>query len=78
MSICQKTVGQRLSRLRKDANMTVLELARACGWKLSDTSGIETGRIEPTTEQIGTWQTKVAEFRAKNPHLAHGGNCTCR
>lgn len=71
-----KEHGEQMKRLRKAADMTIMDLAKACGWKLGFTSGLETGRYEPTQEQIDLYQTKIAEHRV---HLdSQRGACTCR
>ncbi|WP_424211270.1 helix-turn-helix domain-containing protein [Streptomyces sp. BI20] len=51
----REAVARRLRGLRKGAGLTVIELARACGWHHSKTSRIETGRTAPSTRDIVAW-----------------------
>jgi DNA-binding XRE family transcriptional regulator len=44
--------GELIKKMRQKADMTVRELAKAAGIGLADMSAIETGRIQPTQEQL--------------------------
>ena len=68
--------GAKLARLRKNADMSIMELAKAMGMRLSDISGIETGRLAPTGDQVDLYQIKVNEY--KRTHPAAEGACTCK
>ncbi|MEU6015997.1 helix-turn-helix transcriptional regulator [Streptomyces sp. NPDC047515] len=49
------SVARRLRDLRKGAGLTVVELARRCGWHHAKTSRIENGRTAPSASDIGRW-----------------------
>jgi len=53
--------GEKIKKLRKKYELTVLELAHASGIKLGDLSAIETGRVEATREQIEAIQLAVQQ-----------------
>jgi len=71
-----KEYGEKMARIRKSAGMTIRELAKAMGMRLGEVSGIETGRIQPTGEQVDLYQIKINEYRAANPRPQ--GVCTCQ
>lgn len=71
-----KEYGEKMARIRKSAGMTIRELAKAMGMRMGDVSGIETGRIQPTGDQVDLYQIKVNEYRSKNPNR-QGGPCIC-
>ncbi len=50
-------IGQRLRALRKNAGLTVIELARQCGWHHAKTSRIENAHTSPTPRDIRSWCT---------------------
>lgn len=51
----RETLGVRLRELRKQANLTGLELAGLAGWDNSKVSRYEHGRQTPTERDIHTW-----------------------
>jgi hypothetical protein len=71
-----KEHGDQMKQLRKAADVTIMDLAKACGWRLEFTSGLETGRYEPTQEQIDLYQTKIAERRTQLD--SQRGACACQ
>ncbi|MFJ2002191.1 helix-turn-helix domain-containing protein [Streptomyces chartreusis] len=48
-------VATRLRDLRKNAGLTVVELARRCGWHHSKTSRVENAVTAPTSKDIRAW-----------------------
>ncbi|MCW8221170.1 helix-turn-helix domain-containing protein [Streptomyces griseolus] len=48
-------VARRLRDLRKGAGLTVVELARGCGWHHAKTSRIENAKTAPTATDIRLW-----------------------
>ncbi|WP_435172556.1 helix-turn-helix domain-containing protein [Actinacidiphila sp. bgisy145] len=48
-------VAHRLRDLRKEAGLTIVELATACGWHYSKTSRIENGQTGPSAKDIRRW-----------------------
>ncbi|MFI0897051.1 helix-turn-helix domain-containing protein [Streptomyces sp. NPDC020983] len=59
-------VAQRLRELRKEAGLTIVELATACGWHYSKTSRVENGQTGPSAKDIRLWcaATKAEEADA--------------
>ncbi|MGW2698022.1 helix-turn-helix domain-containing protein [Streptomyces sp. NPDC001296] len=51
----REAVARRLRDLRKDAGLTIVELASACGWHYSKTSRIENAVTGPTAKDIRRW-----------------------
>ncbi|MFF5004699.1 helix-turn-helix domain-containing protein [Streptomyces phaeochromogenes] len=51
----RERVAQRLRDLRKEAGLTVVELAAACGWHYSKTSRVENGLTGPSARDIRAW-----------------------
>lgn len=51
----RETVARRLRDLRKEAGLTVVELAAACGWHYSKTSRIENALTGPSAKDIRRW-----------------------
>ncbi|PKV85861.1 helix-turn-helix transcriptional regulator [Streptomyces sp. TLI_146] len=51
----RKLVAGRLRDIRKEAGLTVSELAARCGWHHSKTSRIENARTAPTAADIRLW-----------------------
>ncbi|MGW4728077.1 helix-turn-helix domain-containing protein [Streptomyces shenzhenensis] len=51
----RKAVAARLRDLRKDAGLSIVELARRCGWHYSKTSRIENALTGPTATDIRKW-----------------------
>lgn len=51
----RETLGARLRELRKQANLTGLELARLAGWDNSKVSRYEHGKQTPSEKDIHTW-----------------------
>lgn len=62
--------GEKVKKLRQKYGLTVMELARRAGIKLGDLSAIETGRIEPTGEQLDAIGLAVS-------NLTPLPKCTC-
>ncbi|MFJ4837104.1 helix-turn-helix domain-containing protein [Streptomyces sp. NPDC088746] len=61
----REVVARRLRDLRRGAGLTVVELARGCGWHHAKTSRIENGRTAPTATDIRLWcRTLGAEDQA--------------
>ncbi|MFF8980165.1 helix-turn-helix domain-containing protein [Streptomyces cellulosae] len=56
----REAVAQRLRSLRKEAGLTVAELAAACGWHHSKTSRIENAVTAPTARDIRAWCAAAA------------------
>ncbi|MET9134076.1 helix-turn-helix domain-containing protein [Streptomyces antibioticus] len=54
-------VAQRLRDLRKEAGLTVVELAAACGWHHSKTSRIENALTGPSAKDIRAWCAAVGQ-----------------
>ncbi|MFF8646475.1 helix-turn-helix domain-containing protein [Streptomyces sp. NPDC015345] len=55
----REAVAHRLRDLRKEAGLTVVQLAAACGWHHSKTSRIENARTGPTATDIRRWCSAV-------------------
>ncbi|MGY0061421.1 helix-turn-helix domain-containing protein [Streptomyces sp. LZ34] len=51
----REAVAARLRGLRKEAGLTIVELANRCGWHHSKTSRIENAITGPTTNDIRQW-----------------------
>jgi transcriptional regulator with XRE-family HTH domain len=51
----RQAFGQRLKRLRVEAQLTGRALAEACGWHFTKVSKIEHGRQEPSTADLRAW-----------------------
>ena len=51
----RETVAGRLRDLRKEAGLTVVQLAAACGWHYSKTSRIENALTGPSAVDIRRW-----------------------
>ncbi|MFF4034117.1 helix-turn-helix domain-containing protein [Streptomyces sviceus] len=51
----REAVAHRLRDLRKEAGLTVVELAAACGWHYSKTSRIENALTGPSATDIRRW-----------------------
>lgn len=51
----REAVAGRLRELRKEAGLTIVELARRCGWHYSKTSRIENALTGPTATDIRKW-----------------------
>ncbi len=51
----RETLGVRLRELRRQANLTGLELARLAGWDNSKVSRYEHGKQTPSEQDIHTW-----------------------
>lgn len=51
----REAVAGRLRDLRKAAGLTIVELARGCGWHYSKTSRIENALTGPTSTDIRKW-----------------------
>lgn len=51
----RENVARRLRDLRKDAGLTVAELAVQCGWHHAKTSRIENAKTPPSTTDIRLW-----------------------
>ncbi|MFF4308508.1 helix-turn-helix domain-containing protein [Streptomyces sp. NPDC001507] len=51
----RKAVAERLRGLRKEAGLTITELADRCGWHHSKTSRIENAVTAPTANDIRQW-----------------------
>lgn len=64
----RETVGRRLKGLRLDAGLTVVELARGCGWHYAKTSRIENARTAPSTRDIESW-CRACGAEAEAPDL---------
>ncbi|MFJ5156298.1 helix-turn-helix domain-containing protein [Streptomyces sp. NPDC088353] len=63
----REAVARRLRDLRKEAGLTVVELADRCGWHHAKTSRIENARTGPTARDIRSWCSAVgAEDQAEN------------
>lgn len=56
----REAVARRLRDLRREAGLTITELATACGWHHSKTSRIENAVTAPTARDIRRWCTAVA------------------
>ncbi|MFE6287692.1 helix-turn-helix domain-containing protein [Streptomyces sp. NPDC057877] len=55
----REAVARRLRGLRKEAGLTITELARRCGWHYSKTSRIENALTGPSATDIRRWCTAV-------------------
>ncbi|EKX62963.1 helix-turn-helix domain-containing protein [Streptomyces ipomoeae] len=55
----REAVARRLRDLRKEAGLTVVELANLCGWHHSKTSRIENALTGPTAKDIRAWCAAV-------------------
>lgn len=70
----RENVARRLRDLRKDAGLTVVELAVQCGWHHAKTSRIENARTPPSTTDIRLWcrtcsaPDQVADLIAASRH----------
>ncbi|MGI5457853.1 helix-turn-helix domain-containing protein [Streptomyces sp. CA-249302] len=53
----REAVAHRLRDLRKEAGLTVVQLAAACGWHYSKTSRIENALTGPSANDIRRWCT---------------------
>src|SRR5882757_5739163 len=53
----REAVAHRLRDLRKEAGLTVVQLAAACGWHYSKTSRIENALTGPSVNDIRRWCT---------------------
>ncbi|MEU1294925.1 helix-turn-helix transcriptional regulator [Streptomyces sp. NPDC005840] len=53
----RERVARRLRDLRKEAGLTVTELARRCGWHHAKTSRIENGLTAPSPGDLRKWVT---------------------
>ncbi|MFF4230229.1 helix-turn-helix domain-containing protein [Streptomyces sp. NPDC001820] len=51
----RESVARRLRDLRKEAGLTVTELADGCGWHHAKTSRIENARTAPSSNDIRLW-----------------------
>ena len=51
----RKAIAKRLGEIRRDAELTGLELARRCGWNPSKSSRIENARTPPSDADIRLW-----------------------
>ncbi|MEU9245895.1 helix-turn-helix transcriptional regulator [Streptomyces sp. NPDC048385] len=51
----REAVAHRLRDLRKEAGLTVVQLAAACGWHYSKTSRIENALTGPSANDIRSW-----------------------
>ncbi|MEU5340383.1 helix-turn-helix transcriptional regulator [Streptomyces sp. NPDC020766] len=51
----RENVARRLRELRRDAGLTVAELASACGWHHAKTSRIENAKTPPSPTDIRLW-----------------------
>jgi transcriptional regulator with XRE-family HTH domain len=51
----REVVARRLRALRKEAGLTVTELANQCGWHHAKTSRIENALTAPSTQDIRAW-----------------------
>lgn len=51
----RKVLADRLREIRRDAGLTGLQLARACGWHPSKASRIENARTAPSADDIRAW-----------------------
>jgi transcriptional regulator with XRE-family HTH domain len=51
----REAVARRLRDLRKEAGLTIVELASACGWHYSKTSRIENAVTGPTAKDVRRW-----------------------
>ncbi|MFB6960190.1 helix-turn-helix domain-containing protein [Streptomyces sp. NPDC056309] len=51
----REAVARRLRDLRKEAGLTVVELAERCGWHHSKTSRVENALTGPTAKDIRLW-----------------------
>jgi transcriptional regulator with XRE-family HTH domain len=56
----REAVAHRLRGLRKEAGLTVVQLATACGWHYSKTSRIENALTGPSVNDIRRWCAAVA------------------
>jgi transcriptional regulator with XRE-family HTH domain len=70
----RENVARRLRDLRKDAGLTVAELAVQCGWHHAKTSRIENAKTPPSTTDIRLWcrtcnaADQVADLIAASRH----------
>ncbi|WP_327268825.1 helix-turn-helix transcriptional regulator [Streptomyces sp. NBC_01218] len=63
----REVVARRLRDLRKGAGLTVVDLARGCGWHHAKTSRVENARTAPTATDIRLWcRTVGAEDQAED------------
>ncbi|MFD7284051.1 helix-turn-helix domain-containing protein [Streptomyces sp. NPDC059862] len=63
----RETVAGRLHDLRKEAGLTIVELASRCGWHYSKTSRIENALTGPSAKDIRRWCAAVqAEDQAQD------------
>ncbi|HEY8981521.1 MAG TPA: helix-turn-helix transcriptional regulator [Streptomyces sp.] len=53
----RETVARRLRGLRKEAGLTVAELAARCGWHHAKTSRVENALTAPSPKDIRAWAT---------------------
>ncbi|WP_406112192.1 helix-turn-helix domain-containing protein [Kitasatospora purpeofusca] len=51
----RKAIADRLGSIRRDAELTGLELAQRCGWHASKSSRIENARTVPSDADIRAW-----------------------
>ncbi|MEU6709087.1 helix-turn-helix domain-containing protein [Streptomyces wuyuanensis] len=62
----REVVAERLRSLRREAGLTVTELADRCGWHHAKTSRIENARTAPSAKDIRLWcQAAQAEQHAE-------------
>lgn len=70
----RESVARRLHDIRKDAGLTVTELASRCGWHHAKTSRIENARTPPSPTDIRLWcracgaNTDVTDLIAASLH----------
>ncbi|MGW6457060.1 helix-turn-helix domain-containing protein [Streptomyces sp. NPDC055078] len=53
----RQILADRLGEIRRDADLTGQQLARACGWHPSKASRIENAKTSPSADDIRTWCT---------------------
>ncbi|MFF9566916.1 helix-turn-helix domain-containing protein [Streptomyces sp. NPDC014685] len=56
----RRAFGVQLKELRRDSNLSAVELARHCGWHKTKVSKIEHGTQIPTEDDIRRWATACA------------------
>ncbi|GAA2457298.1 helix-turn-helix transcriptional regulator [Streptomyces pulveraceus] len=64
----RRAFGTQLKELRRDINISAVELARRCGWHKTKVSKIEHGTQVPTEDDIRRWATACAA-EGKIPEL---------
>ncbi|MFC1414320.1 helix-turn-helix domain-containing protein [Streptacidiphilus sp. N1-12] len=79
----RKAIADRLGGIRRDAELSGLQLAQLCGWHPSNSSRIENARAVPSDADIRAWcaacgvPDRAADLIAASRCMSGPGSCRC-